>query len=112
MPSNRDLDFIGRRYETYQLPKEKKYLQKYFKTPLQKAFVKYFFVFGDFDNFCNHTGIVCQTRSLRELRDRLLILETAHKNFKMAMDLDSLARLESGKFKISLEKGKINSETE
>lgn len=101
MANSRDLDFIGRRFETYQLPKEKKYLQKYFKTPLQKAFIKYFFVFGDFENFTNHTGIVCQKRSLCQLQERLNILESAHKKFRTSMDLEQLAKLESGKFKIS-----------
>lgn len=100
MALTRDLSFISREFETIELPKEKKYLLKYFKTVLQVAFLKYVFVFGDYDNFVDHTGFSCRLRWLDSLYDKLKRLEASHKEARANMDMTLLALIESGKFKI------------
>ena len=81
------------------IPKEKRYLTKYFKTEIQVVFLSYFFLFGNYDNFVNHTGVYCQVRYLKILHSRLLKIELAHQNAKKNIDLTNLALIESGKFR-------------
>lgn len=103
MAHTRDMSFISREFETFELPKEKKYLLKYFDTVLQEAFLKYVFVFGDYDNFVDHTGLACQPRWLKNLYNKLKRLESAHKEARSSFSeegMKRLAQIESGKFKI------------
>jgi hypothetical protein len=97
--SKKDLDFLSREFETLEIPKEKKYLLKYFRKDVQQAFLKYFFIFGSFDNFVDHTGLYCQPRWLKILHQKLIDLESIHSSAKQNMDLELLAKIESGKFK-------------
>ena len=92
-----DLDFLSGRF-LKNIPKEKYYLLKYFNTPIQEAFVKYYFTFGNFDNFCDHTGFSSELRWLKILEKRLVFIESLHKNAKMEMDLETLAIIESGDY--------------
>ncbi len=97
---NRDLAFAGKLYETTEIPKGKAYLYKYFKTNVQEAFLKYFHVFGDYTFFMEHTGHRCSQRWLAQLHRKLVNLETIHHKAKSEMDLELLARIESGKHKV------------
>lgn len=99
MAQHRDLIFLARQFETVELPKEKKYLLRYFDTPLQTAFLKYVHVFGDYDNFVDHTGLACRLFWLQFLYNRLQGLEAAHKEARANMDMTALAHIESGKYK-------------
>ena len=99
---NRDLAFLSRLFETEELPKEKAYLYKYFKTAVQEAFVKYVHVFGNYDNFMEHTGHRCSKRWLDNLHERLVKLESEHREAKQNMDFELLARIESGKHRDSV----------
>ena len=94
-----DLKLLSFQLETIELPKEKKYLFKYFDTPLQIAFLKYIHVFGDYKNFVDHTGLSCQLKWLKTLHQKLQRLEKLHKEARFNMDLEGLARIESGKQK-------------
>jgi len=96
----KDLHFISKEYENFIVPKNKKYLLKYFNTDLQEAFLKYYLVFGDWSNFVEHTGLVCQPRWMKTLESKLVLLEAAHLEAKKDMDMTKLAKIESGKFKI------------
>lgn len=96
----KDLAFISQKFATYQLSKDKLYLLKYFKSPIQEAFLKYFFVFGEYDNFVDHTGFYCQKRWLQLLLERMQTLERLRKEAKSGFDLELLARIESGKLKL------------
>lgn len=100
MALTRDLSFISREFETIELPKEKKYLLKYFNTVLQEAFLKYVFVFGDYDNFVDHTGFSCRPRWLKNLYNKLRHIESLHKEARANMDMTTLALIESGKHKL------------
>lgn len=81
------------------IPKDKKYLTKYFKTDVQRTFLAYFILFGTYDNFVDHTGLYCQRRYLKILHDKMLRIEEAHRIAKQNLDLDILAKIESGKAK-------------
>ena len=100
MAELRDLYFLGQSWEEFDVPKEKKYLLKYFDTPLQEAFLKYFFMFGEYSNFCDHTGIPCRDRWLNTLFERLQAYEQIHKQAKSNMDMTLLAKIEAGKYKL------------
>lgn len=100
LEQNHDLLFLARQWEIVELPKEKKYLFKYFDTPIQNTFLKYFYVFGDYSNFVDHTGLICSERWLTTLHDRLQKLQKLHREARENMDMTSLALIESGNFKI------------
>jgi hypothetical protein len=97
---NRDLVFLSRQFETIELPREKAYLYKYFKTKLQDAFLKYFFAFGDYTHFTAHTGLRSEYYWLKNLHCRLVQLEELHRTAKQNADLTTLAKIESGKYKL------------
>lgn len=100
MVRERDLLFLSQEYENFSIPKNKKYLLKYFSTGLQESFLKYILVFGDYENFVEHTGLVCQVRWMKKLKEKFDDLEAAHAQAKKDMDMTKLAEIERGKFKI------------
>lgn len=99
MIREKDLLFVSQEYENFIIPKNKKYLLKYFDTDLQKSFLKYYLVFGSWSNFVEHTGLICQSRWLTKLEEKFIALEAAHAQAKKDMDMTTLAKIESGKFK-------------
>jgi len=102
----RDLIFLAGDFSF--VPKGKRYLLKYFKTKIQRAFLSYFFIFGEYTNFVDHTGFYCQKRYMKMLHERLLSIEVAHKIAKQNVDLSNLALIESGKIrKIGTEQSNI-----
>ena len=101
--NDQNLMLLSQRYENYELPKDKKYLLKYFKTNVQRQFLKYYFCFGDYKNFCNHTGNPCQERWLVILEKKLVFLERSKEKARKDFDLELIARIESGKYKFKLD---------
>jgi hypothetical protein len=99
LEKNRDLLWLSKEYENFELPKEKKYLLKYFKSDIQAAFLKYYFVFGNFDNFKEHTGFDCQHRWLLILQNKLQKLESMRIQARADMDMTLLAKIEAGKIR-------------
>lgn len=97
---SRDLILLSRQYEDFELPKEKNFLLKYCETPAQEAFLRYYFAFGDFKNFVDHTGIVIQRRWMLQLAKKIKRLENLHAEARAAFDLNLLAQIENGKYKI------------
>lgn len=100
MAQNHDLNFLARRWETVELPKDKKYLLRYFDTPIQTAFLKYVYIFDDYANFVDHTGLACSPRWLAILYNRLRKLQTLHREARANMDMTALAHIESGNYKL------------
>lgn len=96
---NRDLAFMSEQFVSYELPKEKKYLLKYFTSDIQIAFLKYYFAFDDIVHFTDHTGHYCQLRWLRLLLKKLRKIEAAHRKAKDEIDLETLVKIEAGKMK-------------
>lgn len=105
MFSKRDLIFLSGEFNDFEIPKEKNYLFKYFRKEIQQRFIRYFFAFNSFDNFVDHTGFYCQKRWLKMLYNKLLKLEALHKESKSVLDLDTLTKIESGKYKIRRSNG-------
>ena len=96
-----DLEFISGCFFDYEIPKDKRYLLKYFKTGLQLAFLRYYLVFGEHRNFKNHTGHYCNPRMLFRLKNKFKTLENAHKEAKASLTEDGMRtvqRIEMGQF--------------
>lgn len=108
MVRQHDLDFLGRKFDSVELPKEKKYLLKYFDTDLQRAFLRYIHVFGSYHNFVDHTGLACQERWLIILSHKLHVLESIHKEARANKDMTMLALIESGRYRINHTKPATN----
>ena len=95
----RDIDFISGRFEDMQIPKEQKYLLKYFKTALQRAILRYYLIFGDTCCFVEHTGHYTTKSYLYRQEQKLHELVEAHRRAKSSMDFEGLWQIESGKHK-------------
>jgi len=96
----KDLIFISGEFFDFEIPKEKKFLFKYFKADLEHSFLKYYFCFGDFENFTDHTGCYCQVRWLRLLKKRLDKLLAQHQNAKAEYNFELLRVIEDGNYKV------------
>lgn len=92
-----------------EIPKEKKFLFRYFKGKVQNLFIKYIVFFGDYKNFRDHTGLVCQDRWLKNLFKKYNDLMYINNQMKKNMDLDGLSNLYNGK--ISINKRNFNKTT-
>jgi hypothetical protein len=85
--------------EIPEIPKEKRYLLKYFRKPLQQAFLQYYLAFGAVRYFEQHTGNTCSKRWLNAMRLKFKKLEAVHAVAKADFDLDKLTLIEKGKYK-------------
>lgn len=104
-----DLEFVSGVFFDYEIPKEKRYLLKYFKTTLQRAFLQYYFVFGNTTNFSDHTGYFCSDRVLWKFKARYKYLTKAYDQAKKSLTeqgMLTVQQIESGNFPLSINKGK------
>lgn len=94
-----DLKLIGKSFEDYELPVEKKYLLHYFKTDIENMFLKYYCCFENVnvEYFINHTGFFCKSGWLNILKKRFETIEKFHKKAKLDFDFDLLEKIELGK---------------
>lgn len=97
--SDSELDFISGKFFDVELPRDWRYLEKYFQSDVQRQFLKYYYVFGNSKNFVDHTGCHCTVRWLRCLRRKIEILMKEHAEAKNNFDLERLAIIETGKLK-------------
>ena len=95
----KDLKFISGEFFDYEIPKDKKWLKKYFKTPFQRQFLRYFLIFDNLDYFVAHTGINVHLRYLKRLRVKYYILLEMKKIAKENFDMQKLWLVESGRIK-------------
>jgi len=91
--------FISGRFFYYNIPKEQKYLLKYFKNDLQKQFLRYVLCYRSVERFTDHTGYYCNPRWLAYLKLKLEKLETAYDTAKKNFDLETVAKIEKGKYR-------------
>jgi hypothetical protein len=96
-----DAHFISGDFLSVTLPKEKLYLLRYFSTDIQRAFLFYMHVFGEWSMFMDHTGHRCSRRNLQILSVRLVDIQAAHKKAKESFDFDALEKIEKGKYKVT-----------
>ena len=98
----KDLDFISGKFFDFDVPKNKRYLLKYFKSDLQAAFLRYFLVFGTSKNFIDHTGYYCNKWLVPKLEKRYWTLVEAYRAAKddfTEEGLELLAAIEAGKYR-------------
>ena len=96
----KEVMFIGGTFFNCDLPKDRSYLFKYFRSRLEKQFLRYYYCFEDIEHFTDHTGYRCQKRWLRILVARLKRLTAIYANAKSEANLELLALIESGKYKL------------
>lgn len=96
-----DLEFIAGDFFDLDLPKNKRYLFKYFRSDIQRQFVRYYHVFGNVTHFVDHTGWYCERRWLQLLLARLSLLERTLKKARAEMDFETITLIESGRFKFA-----------
>ena len=77
----------------YDIPKEQRYLLKYFTTDLQVAFLRYWLVFGNWKCFVDHTGYFCTKRILQKFVLRYQRLVKAHAEAKAEFSEEGMERL-------------------
>lgn len=99
-----DCMFLSMSFMYEDVSKEKKFLFKYFKGKIQSSFLRYILFFGEYKNFRDHTGNMCQDRWLKELFCKYNYLLSIYEKFKKNMDLESLDKLKSGKIKLASRK--------
>lgn len=97
-----DLQFISGEFFETDIPKEKKYLLKYFKTKIQIAYLKYYLIFGNSKNFIDHTGYHCSERYLYKQDSLINKLMDAYSEAKSVLDEDHMSmvfEIEQGKWR-------------
>ena len=97
----KDLEFISGNFLDHEVPKNKRYLLKYFKTDLQLAFLRYYLVFGRHLNFVDHTGHYCSRRTLWILQSKYHCIVDTYEKAKKALTeegMEMIHKIESGKF--------------
>jgi len=93
----KDAVFLAGVFFEYEIPRDKMFLFKYFRSPLETQFVKYYMCFGEIENFVDHTGYFCQKRWVRLLKKRMDKLLKLHETYKNNFELDKLRELEEGR---------------
>jgi hypothetical protein len=91
-----DLIFVSGIFLEDCLPREKQYLYNYFRSDLQKAFIRYMHFFDSWTYFCAHTGHLCTKRCLQLYVLKLREIERAHAAAKAAMNFELLEKIEKG----------------
>lgn len=94
----KDALFLAGVFFDYDIPREKQFLIKYFRSPLEKQFVRYYLCFGEIDNFVDHTGFFCQKRWVRILKKRIEKILSIREVYKNNFELDKLRELEEGRY--------------
>jgi hypothetical protein len=93
---NRDLLFVSGAFFETEIPKDKLFLLKYYTTPVQLTWFRYFIAFGDSKCFSAHTGYPMTDRYNRRMRRRYLHLVELEKDARLKMDFDKLWEVTSG----------------
>jgi hypothetical protein len=96
----KNLRFLSYGSEPIIIPKEHIFLNKYFKTKVQRTFLKYFYIFRDKKNFVHHTGILATQSFICKMAGKFVYLLNEFSNAKKNLDLEKLALIQRGKFKV------------
>lgn len=96
----RDLLFISGSFFEQEIPKDKQFLWKYYTTPTQVAWLRYFFAFGDTRCFSSHSGHPMTKRYNRRMRRRYKHLVALEQDARRNMNFEKLWEVTSGGIKI------------
>ena len=94
-----DLLFIAGDFAEKEIPKECQYLYKYFKTPIQRAFLKYWFCCETISGFQTQTGYRCDDVYKRKMLKLMNNILAKHKEAKEKMDIELVWKIENGEYK-------------
>lgn len=94
-----DLDFISGAFFDYSIPKELNYLYNYFKTPMQRGFLSYWYCVGNYRGFQHHTGFRCDLVYKKKMKKKLEKIVATHAQFKSQMNIEVVWQIESGNYK-------------
>lgn len=99
--------FIGGLFIDCDIPKEKQYLLKYFRSDLQQQFVRYMLQFGTTVRFVDHTGYYCSERWLKVLKAKMIKLEATYDKAKKDFDFETVAQIEMGKYHVGSRRKRV-----
>lgn len=95
----RDSNLVSGLFLEDNIPNNKYYLKKYFKSNLQNKFLCYYLAFGSYYYFSRHSGVKCSLRYLKIMKKKLVFLENLRDKAKKDFDLDLLQNIENGNYK-------------
>jgi len=81
-------------------PSDWSWMTHYFKEGLCTDFLKYFVLFGNVVHFSEHVGKPCSVRWAMRMKARFRRLQSARDEARRSMDIELLADIESGKYKL------------
>jgi len=92
------------------VPREKRWLFRYFSTPHQRTFLAYYLGFSEvwkhnpyrfYQNFIDHTGVYCTKRVIQKWIKKLRTIEGLVDTSLSKMDLTLLEIVKSGRYKFT-----------
>jgi len=95
----KESQFLAGNFFDFEISKERNFLFKYFRSPLERQFVRYYLCFGEIEYFTEHTGHFCQKRWLKILKQRFDKIIAFHNQCRENMELELLEKIEKGKYK-------------
>lgn len=88
----------------FEVPRNRRFLLKYFDTELRRAFLKYYLSNNDYRNFTSHTGRRCSKslphRMARQV-DALVAVYDAAKKALTEEGMETVSVIESGKYNLT-----------
>jgi len=100
MVTERDLMFLSD-ISKLQVPKERSWMSKYFKTKTKRMFLKYFLTFGCDTRFRQHSGEACTKRYLKKMKMQFLKIEASHATARKDLDFEMVAKIEMGRCRLN-----------
>jgi hypothetical protein len=89
----KNLLYLDSAFENTVIPKEHKFLLKYFKTFQQRAFLKYYYIMKDWQNFGKHTGIWSSRFFVMKLMFKFKYYMSIYEKAKAEADFETLKLL-------------------
>jgi hypothetical protein len=96
----KNLLYLDSAFENTVIPKEHRFLLKYFKTFQQRAFLKYYYIMGDWQNFSKHTGIWASRFFMMKLMFKFKHYMSIYDKAKMDANFETLNLLNKRKIKL------------
>lgn len=84
-----------------QIPKDRLWMRKYFKTKTKRKFLKYFLAFGSDTRFRQHMGEACTKRYVKKMKMQFMKIEARREAAKKDLDFELLAKIEMGRGRLN-----------
>ena len=86
--------------EFSEVPRDKRWFFKYFRSECQRAFLAYYWKFHNYTRFSEHTGFAMSRRWKIILKKKILFLEESFEEAMKNGDIDAVVHIKEGKLKI------------